>query len=60
MAIGNPKAGTVVSVNIETAGEFNVSEQIKNRVEKVLQQVINDCSTEFYRNIKAEVKIILE
>lgn len=60
MAIVNNKSGLVVSVNIETASEFNVSEQVKNRVEKALQQVVNECSTEFYRNIKADIKITLE
>ena len=54
------KGITSVSVNIETASEFNVAEQVKERVEKALQQIVNDCSTEFYRNIKAEVKITLE
>ncbi len=60
MAIVGNKSGLVVSVNIETASEFNVSEQVKNRVEKALQQVVNECSTEFYRNIKADIKITLE
>lgn len=59
MALGN-KSGLVVSVNIETASEFNVAEQVKNRVEKALQQIVNECSTEFYRNIKADIKITLE
>lgn len=60
MAIVGNKSGLVVSVNIETTSEFNVSEQVKNRVEKALQQVVNECSTEFYRNIKADIKITLE
>lgn len=60
MAIGNNKSGLTVSVNIETASEFNVAEQVKNRVEKALQQIVNECSTEFYRNIKADIKITLE
>lgn len=60
MAIVNNKSGLVVSVNIETASEFNVAEQVKNRVEKALQQIVNECSTEFYRNIKADIKITLE
>ena len=60
MAIVGNKSGLVVSVNIETASEFNVSEQVKNRVEKALQQVVNECSTEFYRNIKADIKNTLE
>ncbi len=54
------KPGLAVSINLETASEFNVAEQVKNRVEKALQQVVNECSTEFYRNIKAEIKITLE
>lgn len=60
MALTNNKSGLVVSVNIETASEFNVAEQVKNRVEKALQQIVNECSTEFYRNIKADIKITLE
>lgn len=59
MALGN-KSGLVVSVNIETTSEFNVAEQVKNRVEKALQQIVDECSTEFYRNIKADIKITLE
>ena len=59
MGIGS-KNSLTVSVNIETVSEFNVSEQVKNRVEKALQQVVNECSTEFYRNIKADIKITLE
>lgn len=54
------KSGVIVSVNVETDTEFKVSEEVKNRVEKALQQVVNECSTEFYRNIKTEVKITLE
>lgn len=60
MAIVNNKSGMTVSVNIETSTEFNVVEQVKNRVEKALQQIVNECSTEFYRNIKADIKITLE
>lgn len=60
MNIMTNKSGLAVSINLETASEFNVAEQVKNRVEKVLQQVVNECSTEFYRNIKAEIKITLE
>lgn len=60
MGITSNKSGLVVSVNIETASEFNVAEQVKNRVEKALQQIVNECSTEFYRNIKADIKITLE
>jgi len=58
MAIG--RNGATVSMILETAGEFNIAEEIKNKVEKELLRVINDCSTEFYRNIKAEIKITLE
>lgn len=60
MALTGNKSALVVSVNIETASEFNVAEQVKNRVEKALQQIVNECSTEFYRNIKADIKITLE
>ncbi len=60
MTIFNNREKEALLISVDTNTNFEVAEQVRTAVEKALQQVLNDCSTEFYRNIKAEIKIIIK
>ena len=49
-----------INVSVETTAECDVREIIKEKIEKVLQDVVNQCSKEYYRNIKATVTLNLD
>lgn len=49
-----------VTVSIETTSEFDVKELIKDRIEKAIQQEVNQCSKDYFRNIKATVNLNLD
>lgn len=49
-----------VTVEIKTGEDFCVQDLIKAKVETALQEVVNQCSKEYYRNIEATVTLNLE
>lgn len=46
-----------VKTTVETASECDVVTKIQETVEKALQEAINQCSKDYFRNIKAVVNI---
>lgn len=49
-----------LTVSIETTSEFDVKELVRERIEKALQVEVNQCSKDFFRNIKATVTLNLD
>lgn len=53
------KQSNTVSVIVETSTECDVNNMVKERVEKAIQNVVDQCSKEFYRSITVETNINL-
>lgn len=49
-----------IMIQLETTSECDVKEQIKDRIEKTLQEEINQCSKDYFRNIKIAITLNLE
>lgn len=48
-----------IIVSVETTAECDVKEKVKERIEKVLQEEVNQCSKDYFRSIKATVSLNL-
>ena len=45
---------------VKTESELDVKEMITRRIEKAIQEEINKCSQEYYRNVEVNIELVIE
>ena len=49
-----------VKTILKTESELNVKEMITRRIKKAVQEEIYKCSQKYYRNVKVNIKLVIE